>query len=355
MNSSSSTPGILYLHDLHESHEGAMRSGSGRARLLEAACTARGLPFLCPDLRAVPPLSRSEVVLRLLDRRVAALAIVGRAAEGVLTEALARWRRRHPGAPSPVAAVLLCAPAPGVRPPEALGVPTRVVHGPGIWGQAVSCFSEVSGRELWRPGGPRLTFGALALSELRGRPDTAAEAADVLLSAYGTASHPRETHLRRLTTSSGLLVWARADGRLVGCSQVRGDGKWGACGTLPAYRGLGIGLRLARLAQRRFPGQFVEVGRDTPHAVRLVLGCGFRPVRDERTVRSVVRSSVGREIGVIGVDELGVVYRRLREGGGHTGPLRLYVAGRPRRWAEAAGDQQAEATAATSGNALPVR
>ncbi|MFJ9374125.1 hypothetical protein [Streptomyces sp. NPDC101455] len=365
---------------------------TGEAEVLEKACEANGVTFLCPDPGVPGPQPRSllaatAAAATLFDERADTYAFARSTGVPLLLGALAAWLRQHPNRPSPVAAMVLLAPvtasltggaplgrfaAPSADELSALRVPTLLVtdaddrtgardsaealhqvmpasvlveelvtrhggaHPPAqpdsasgvplahaVWERAAAFFSDVSGTEFGRVRGPKLEVGFHEAGELRLLPDVTAEAADILVSAYGRLSHPRDTHVRRMVDHPGILVWARSGGRLVGCSHIRADGKWGACGTVPEYRGYGIGFRLARLGLRQLPAQFVEVGRHAPHGLRLVLGCGFRPLHEESVVRAVLRSAVHREIEPLDVDALGFVYRRKREGGQDTGPLRL--------------------------------
>ncbi|WP_427922366.1 hypothetical protein [Streptomyces sp. cg40] len=352
-------------------------SATGEADVFAKACEANGVTFLCPDPGTPGPRPRSllaatAAVTTLFDERADTYVFARSTGVRVVLGALAAWLRQHPNRPAPVAAMVLLAPvtaslgagaalgrfaAPSADELSALRVPTLLVadaddrtgardtaealHAvmpasvlveehvtrPGrahaVWERATAFFSDASGTEFGRLRGPQLEVGCHEARELRLLPDVTTEAADILVSAYGRLSHPRDTHVRRMVDHPGLLVWARSGGRLVGCSHIRADGKWGACGTVPEYRGYGIGLRLARLGLRRLPAQFVEVGRNTPHGLRLVLGCGFRPLHEESAVRDILRSAVRREIEPLGVDALGFVYRRKREGGRDTGPLRL--------------------------------
>ncbi|MFD5590989.1 hypothetical protein [Streptomyces griseorubiginosus] len=337
------------------------------------------MTFLCPDPGALGAEDRSAAaVTALFDERAVTYAFARGTGVRVLLAALTAWLRQLPRRPSPVAAMVLCAPvtesweagAPlyeGADPFSgeltALGVPTLVIDDTGnrtgagtealwhathasvlveesvarhghngasgasqvraVWERAAAFFSNTSRSEFGRMRGPELEVGFHNARELRLLPDVAAEAADVLVSAYGLLSHSRETHIRRMVDHPGTLVWARSGGLLVGCSHIRADGKWGACGTVPEYRGYGIGFRLARTGLRQVRDQFVEVGQNATHGLRLVLGCGFRPVHDESLVRAVLRTAVHREIEPVGSDALGFVYRRKREGGKDTGPLRL--------------------------------
>ncbi|MER7563499.1 hypothetical protein ABTZ93_11080 [Streptomyces sp. NPDC097941] len=351
-------------------------AGPGReeTEVIEAACEASGVTFLCPDPGVLGPEPRSiavatAVVTTLFDEHAETYAFARGSGVQVLLAALAAWLRQHPNHLSPVAAMVLCAPPlEGFAEPSgdlsALRVPTLVVteagdraraaaealqhrlpcailveepftrHGcvgasaahlarAATWERATAFFSDASGTAFGQVRGPELEVGFHETRDLRFLPDVAAEAADVLVSAYGRLSHSRDTHIRRMVDHPGTLVWARSAGLLVGCSHIRADGKWGACGMVPEYRGYGIGFRLARLGLRQMQNQFVEVGRNTPHGLRLVLGCGFHPLHDESAVRTLLRSAVRREIEPLGVDALGFVYRRKREGGRDTGPLRL--------------------------------
>ncbi|MFG2373795.1 hypothetical protein ACGFY9_20255 [Streptomyces sp. NPDC048504] len=348
-------------------------SASEEAEVLEKACEANGMTFLCPDPGVLGPQPRSllaatAAATTLFDERADTYAFARSTGVRVLLGASAAWLRQHPNRPPPLAAMVILAPvtaslkagalgrfaAPSADELSALRVPTllltdaddrtgardnaEALHrvmpasilveepvplGHAAWERAAAFFSDASGTEFGRVRGPQLEVGFHEARELRLLPDVAAEAADILMSAYGRLSHPRDTHVRRMVDHPGILVWARSGGRLVGCSHIRADGKWGACGTVPEYRGYGIGFRLARLGLRQLPAQFVEVGRNTPHGLRLVLGCGFRPLHEESAVRAVLRSAVRREIEPLGVDALGFVYRRKREGGRDTGPLRL--------------------------------
>lgn len=195
------------------------------------------------------------------------------------------------------------------------------------WDRVASFFSEKSDSGFIQSSESGFRFGLYTSRDLSKMPDFVAEATEIIVSSYGPLSHPRDVLVRRMTEDPGILVWARDGSRIVGCSQVRADGKWGACGVLPRYQGRGLGRRLARLGQRQITEQLVEVGKASHSALRLVLGSGFRPVYDKTTAVSVLRSSVRQEIEIIEVDKLGVVYRRQRERGDDTGPLRLCTFG----------------------------
>jgi ribosomal protein S18 acetylase RimI-like enzyme len=104
------------------------------------------------------------------------------------------------------------------------------------------------------------------------------EVASVLLRSFGDSAYPAELHDRRLTTEQQRLFVARFSNTMesiIGCSYVRLDGKRGATGVLPEFRGIGVGLALVLESLRELPAQYAEVKVSNSRQIHILSQCGF--------------------------------------------------------------------------------
>jgi hypothetical protein len=176
-----------------------------------------------------------------------------------------------------------------------------------------------------------LRYESAPVDALRSASEVVDEAVTVLRRAYQPRSYPASTHYARILDEPSVLVWARdlsaEDRPMVAAAYVRMDGKLGACGLLPRYRGHGVGLRLARLSQKLVYPQFVEVDLAGEVALRMMIGVGFRPVYRADRVKAILASAGHHGVEVQGCDALGAYYYRDRRISTEARPMRLLTLG----------------------------